>query len=87
MLEAYSPLERGRDLDHPVVVEVAGRLGRTPAQVMLRWSIQHDAVVIPKSSRRERIRANARLFDFALGADDMRALDGLDRTGGAANAR
>jgi diketogulonate reductase-like aldo/keto reductase len=88
VLEAYSPLERGgRDLDHPTVVEVASRLGRTAAQVMLRWAIQRGAVVIPKSIRQERIVANARLFDFALRDEDMRALDALDRTGGTGRAR
>jgi diketogulonate reductase-like aldo/keto reductase len=87
VLEAYSPLESGRGVHDPTVVAVAERLGRTPAQVMLRWAIQHGAVVIPKSSRRERIVSNARVFDFELGEDDMRLLDALDRTGGSAKAR
>jgi diketogulonate reductase-like aldo/keto reductase len=85
-LEAYSPLERGR-VDHPVIAQIAARLGRTPAQVMLRWSLQHGAIVIPKSVHRDRIQANARIFDFELGADDMHALDGLDRTRGSESAR
>ena len=54
---------------------------------MLRWAIRHEAVVIPKSSNRERIRSNAQVFDFELGEDDMRVLDALDRTNGGANAR
>jgi diketogulonate reductase-like aldo/keto reductase len=87
VLEAYSPLERGRALEHPLLAEIAGRLGRTPAQVMLRWSVQHGAVVIPRSRRRERIRSNAQIFDFELGAEDMRALDALDRSGATARAR
>jgi diketogulonate reductase-like aldo/keto reductase len=87
VLEAYSPLERGRALDQPAIVEIARRLGRTPAQVMLRWAIQHDAVVIPKSGHRDRIRSNAQVFDFALSPDDMSALDALDRTGGTGRAR
>ena len=66
VLEAYSPLERERALDHPLVVEIARRLERTPAQVLLRWSIQHNAVVIPKSSHQDRIASNARIFDFSL---------------------
>jgi 2,5-diketo-D-gluconate reductase A len=88
VLEAYSPLERGgRDLDHPTVVEVASRLGRTTAQVLLRWAVQRGAVVIPKSSRRERIVANAQIFDFELADADLAVLDGLDRTGGTGDAR
>jgi len=86
VLEAYSPLERGR-VDHPAIAQIAARIGRTPAQVMLRWSVQHGAIVIPKSVRRDRIQENARIFDFELGADDMVALDRLDRTGGSGNAR
>jgi diketogulonate reductase-like aldo/keto reductase len=86
-LEAYSPLERGRALGHPVIIGIAQRLERTPAQVMLRWAVQHNAIVIPKSSRQERIRANAQIFDFELAAADMRALDGLDRTSGTGRAR
>jgi diketogulonate reductase-like aldo/keto reductase len=66
---------------------VADRLGRTPAQVLLRWAVQHGAVVIPKSSKRERIVSNARVFDFVLAEDDMRLLDALDRTGGSSRAR
>jgi diketogulonate reductase-like aldo/keto reductase len=87
VLEAYSPLERGRALDHPVLVEMAGRVGRTPAQLMLRWSVQRGAVVIPKSGRRDRIVSNAQIFDFELDPHDMAALDALDRTGGTARAR
>jgi diketogulonate reductase-like aldo/keto reductase len=86
-LVAYSPLERSRTLDHPQLVEIATRLERTTAQVMLRWAIQHDVVVIPKSSHRDRIVSNARIFDFVLGPEDMRVLDALDRSGGTANAR
>ena len=85
--EAYSPLARGRGLHDPTIAAVAERTGRTPAQVMLRWAIQHQVAVIPKSSRREHIRSNAQLFDFELSGTDMRALDALDRTGGSARAR
>jgi diketogulonate reductase-like aldo/keto reductase len=87
VLEAYSPLERGRRLGHPVIVEIGRRLERTPAQVMLRWAIQHNAIVIPKSSQAERIRSNARIFDFTLSAEEMGTLDGLDETNGTARAR
>ena len=86
VFEAYSPLARGKGLENPVVTELARRLERTPAQVLLRWAIQHRAVVIPKSSHADRIRSNAEIFDFELGADDMRRLDSLDRTRGTARA-
>jgi diketogulonate reductase-like aldo/keto reductase len=87
VFEAYSPLERGQGPQNPTITTVAERLGRTPAQVMLRWAIQHQAVVIPKSSHKERIRSNAQLFDFELADRDMRSLDALDRTNGSARAR
>ena len=87
VVTAYSPLERGKELANPAVTAIAERTGRTPAQVMLRWGVQHGAVVIPKSTQRERIRSNAQIFDFELDADAMTALDALDRTGGTARAR
>jgi diketogulonate reductase-like aldo/keto reductase len=87
VFEAYSPLARGRGMDDPTIAGIAERLDRTPAQIMLRWAIQHQAVVIPKSRQHERIRSNARLFDFELGDDDMLALDALDRTNNSAQAR
>ena len=87
VLEAYSPLERGKALDDPAIGEIAGRLDREPAQVMLRWGIQRGTVVIPKSSRHERIRSNAQIFDFELSEADMSVLDALDTTGGTGSAR
>jgi diketogulonate reductase-like aldo/keto reductase len=85
-LEAYSPLGTGRHLGSKTVVEIADRLGRTPAQVLLRWCIQHDVPVIPKSTHRERIAENANIFDFSLSDEDMADLDALDATGGTARA-
>jgi len=76
-VEAYSPLTKGEKLGHPVLKRIAAVLGRSPAQILIRWSLQHGLVVIPKSSRRERIQENARVFDFELSADEMRALDAL----------
>ena len=81
-LEAYSPLGTGRHLDDPRSRAIAERLGRTPAQVLIRWCVQHDLIVLPKSTHRERIEENAQVFDFALSDDDMAALDALDQTGG-----
>jgi diketogulonate reductase-like aldo/keto reductase len=86
VLEAYSPLTRGRNLAHPTITGIASRLGHTPAQVMLRWAVQRGIPVIPKSVRRERIVENAQVFDFTLGDDDLAALDALDRTGGTDRA-
>jgi len=77
-LEAYSPLTRGRRLDEPVLVEIAARHGKTAAQVLIRWSLQHDLVVIPKSVRRERIIENADVFDFDLSDGEMARFDALD---------
>ena len=82
VLEAYSPLGTGRHLRDRQVAGIAERLGRTPAQVLIRWSLQRGVVVLPKSTHRERIEQNAQVFDFELSAEDMAALDGLDRTGG-----
>jgi diketogulonate reductase-like aldo/keto reductase len=87
VLEAYSPLAQGSGPRDPTVAALAERIGRTPAQVLLRWAIQHGAVVIPKSRDRERIVSNALVFDFELSADDMRLLDALDTTGGTGKAR
>jgi diketogulonate reductase-like aldo/keto reductase len=85
-LEAYSPLGTGRHLSDPTVRRVAQRVGRTPAQVLLRWCIQHEVPVIPKSTHRERITENAQIFDFALSAGDMAELDALDQTNGTSRA-
>jgi diketogulonate reductase-like aldo/keto reductase len=86
-LEAYSPLGTGRHLSDRTVGAIAERAGRTPAQVLLRWSLQRGTIVIPKSTHRERIAENARVFDFALSDDEMAALDALDKTGGTDRAR
>jgi 2,5-diketo-D-gluconate reductase A len=86
-LEAYSALGTGRHLNSDAVGRVARRNGRTPAQVLLRWSIQRGAPVIPKSVHRERIAENAQIFDFALSDDDLAELDGLDRTAGTGEAQ
>ncbi len=77
-LEAYSPLTRGHRLDHPVIQAVASEYRRTPAQILIRWGLQHDLVVIPKSVQPARIRENARVFDFELSRADMARLDALD---------
>jgi diketogulonate reductase-like aldo/keto reductase len=76
VLEGYSAL-RGGTLTHPTITGIAERLGRTPAQVIIRWHLEHGTVVIPKSENPDRIRSNAAVGDFTLSADDVAALDGL----------
>jgi diketogulonate reductase-like aldo/keto reductase len=76
-LEAYSPLTRAKKLRHPAVLDVARRYSKTPAQVMIRWGLQHGLVVIPKSSRPERIKENSEVFDFEISSADMSRLDSL----------
>ncbi|HEX8855753.1 MAG TPA: aldo/keto reductase [Thermoleophilaceae bacterium] len=85
-LEAYSPLGTGRHLGDTTVAEIAERLDRTPAQVLIRWSLERDLPVIPKSTHRERLEENAQVFDFSLSDEDMAALDALDETGGTDRA-
>jgi diketogulonate reductase-like aldo/keto reductase len=86
-IEAYSPLGTGRHLGDATVAEIASRLGRTSAQVLIRWALQRDLIVLPKSTHRERIEENAQVFDFELSAADMATLDALDTTGGTDRAR
>ena len=85
-LEAYSPLGTGRHLSNEGVSRIAQRAGRTPAQVLLRWCLQHDIPVITKSTHRERIEENAQIFEFTLSDKDMTELDALDETGGTDQA-
>jgi methylglyoxal/glyoxal reductase len=78
-LEAYSPLTRGKRLNHPTILAVAKKYGnKTPAQVLIRWSLQHGLVVIPKSIHEDRIRENSQVFDFKLAREDMKLLDSLN---------
>jgi diketogulonate reductase-like aldo/keto reductase len=86
-IEAYSPLGTGRHLDDPRVTAIADAHERTPAQVLIRWAIERDLIVLPKSTHRERIEENAQVFDFTLTDDDVAALDALDTTGGTSAAR
>jgi diketogulonate reductase-like aldo/keto reductase len=86
-LEAYSPLGTGRHLSDRLVSQIAEQVGRTPAQVLIRWCLKRGTIVLPKSTHRERIQANAQVFDFELSDDQMDALDGLDQTGGTGEAR
>jgi diketogulonate reductase-like aldo/keto reductase len=69
------------------VTRIAEQAQRTPAQVLIRWCLQRGTIVLPKSTHRERIQANAQVFDFELSGDQMHALDDLDHTGATAEAR
>jgi diketogulonate reductase-like aldo/keto reductase len=85
-IEAYSPLGTGRHLADPKVKKLASQVGRTPAQVLLRWCLQRGLIVITKSTHRDRIEENAGVFDFALSDAVMAELDALDETGGTDRA-
>jgi len=78
VLEGYSGLKNGT-LDHPVITGIASRLGRTPAQVITRWHLEHGVVTIPKSATPERIRSNADVGGFSLSAEDLAAMDALGK--------
>jgi 2,5-diketo-D-gluconate reductase A len=80
--ESWSPLGRGQLLDDPVIVRIASKHGRTPAQVVIRWHLDSGLVVIPKSANPGRIRENIAVFDFRLDPDDLAAIAGLDRKDG-----
>ncbi|MHB8512275.1 MAG: aldo/keto reductase [Actinomycetota bacterium] len=86
-LEAYSTLGTGRFLSDKTVLQVAERIERTPAQVLLRWSIERGVPVIPKSTHRPRIEENSKLFDFSLSDDDLAELDALDTTSQTSEAQ
>lgn len=77
-LEAYSPLTRGQRLNHHTLVDLAKKYDKSPAQILIRWSLQHGLVVIPKSIRENRIRENIQVFDFQLEETDMKLLNSLN---------
>ena len=79
VVEGYSAL-RGGTLDHPTIVAIAQRHGKSPAQVIIRWHLQHQIVVIPKSVKRERIIENAAVADFELTDEEMDVMDRLGET-------
>ncbi len=77
--EAWSPIARGKVLEEPTILEVAERVGRTPAQVVLAWHIQLGNIVFPKSVKPERMKENFEIFDFELSASDVDAISKLNR--------
>jgi methylglyoxal/glyoxal reductase len=78
-VQGWGTLLQGKIFDVPEVISLAGKYGKTPAQVVLRWTVQHGVIAIAKSSHRDRIQANANIFDFVLACADMAQLDALDR--------
>ena len=77
-LEAYSPLTKAERLDDQVINEIAGKYSKSAAQVMIRWSLQHDVVVIPKSVHKDRIIENSEVYDFEITNEDMERLNSLN---------
>lgn len=78
-MEAWSPLMQGQLLDNPVLQEIADKHGKTVAQVILRWDLQHGVITIPKSTKEHRIVENASVFDFELTKEEMDRIDALNQ--------
>ncbi len=81
--QAWSPIARGLVLGNPTLVSIAGKLGRTPAQISLRWILQNGVIPLPRSQKPERMAENAALFDFNISASDMEALNSIPPCGGS----
>lgn len=81
VVEAWSPIAKGKVLDDPVIQEIAKAHGKNPVHVTLRWELQHNVVVIPKSVHKERIEENMKLFDFELSNEEMAKIDDLHNDG------
>jgi len=77
--EAWSPLMQGQLLDQPELQEIASKHGKSVAQVILRWDLQHGVITIPKSIKEHRIVENASIFDFELSPEEMERIDGLNQ--------
>jgi diketogulonate reductase-like aldo/keto reductase len=77
-MEAWSPLMQGQLLDNPSLLDIAGQYGKSVAQIILRWDLQHGIVTIPKSTKEQRIIENSSVFDFELSAEDMNRIDALN---------
>jgi diketogulonate reductase-like aldo/keto reductase len=77
-IESYSPLTRGKKLNHPLVKAISNKYGKTTAQILIKWNLQHGLVVIPKSIHENRILENSQVFDFRIEEKDMEALNSLN---------
>lgn len=78
-VESWSPLARGQMIGDPVIGQISKKYGKTPAQIVLRWHVQNDLIVIPKSKSPSRIRENADIFDFTLTKEDMEKINTLNK--------
>jgi 2,5-diketo-D-gluconate reductase A len=78
IIEAYSPLTRTKRLNEPLLTEIATTYNKTPAQLLIRWNIQHGVVPIPKATTRAHIQENSQVFDFSITTKDMSTLDSLN---------
>jgi 2,5-diketo-D-gluconate reductase A len=78
-IEAWSPIAQGQVLDDPTIVSIAGRVGKSPAQVVLRWHIERGDIIFPKSVTPARIKENIGIFDFELSGEDTEAISALNK--------
>lgn len=78
VMEAWGPLVRGMRFKHPALVALGKKHNKSPAQILLRWGLQKDYVVIPKSIKKQRVEENKEVFDFELSEEDMQSLENLD---------
>jgi len=78
IVQAYTPLVRG-EFENPVLQELSKKYGKDPAQILIRWSLQHGFVPLPKSQNPDRVRSNIDVFGFEISKEDVEKLDGLDR--------
>ena len=78
VVEAYAPLARALRMRHPTILELSKKYGCTPGQLMVRWSLQHGFVPLPKSTRKERIVENGQIEGFEIDEGDVKKMDGLD---------
>ncbi len=77
VLEGYSPLTKGDKINTQILIDIGKKYMKTPAQILIRWGLQHDVVQIPRSGNKDHIYENANIFDFQIKDDDMRTLDSL----------
>ncbi|MBO5565948.1 MAG: aldo/keto reductase [Succinivibrio sp.] len=83
LIEAWAPLGTGRMLNNPTLKQIAGKYGKTVAQLCIRWCLEHGTVPLPKSVNPDRIRENINVFDFKLDREDLKTIDAMDYCGGS----